>query len=268
MGVCFLHGMRGGSSAADGTGLNILYGEERPETAEENTIWIGSSEAASGSCVISPSAPEGVQGLVWLKTGDSGLFVTTQGPAKAVFYLWDALLYQDGSWTPIAEAGIYQNGAWILFCESRLVFMENGIRHSEITGGFTGGGVYADFDTSTPTYYNDRVVFASHTTKRDMMCAVNRFILDRYSKVVVDWYVVRSIASKPNDTLALSVFDVTKEKIIATVTYGPQSPRKKDTLDIKDLTGEYYIAVHSVALSSSTSEIQMSAEVYSLELQV
>lgn len=268
MGECFLHGMRGGGSAAGGTGLNILYGEERPETAEPETVWVSTTKG-SGAYVLSPEEPEGEEGLVWFQTGDSGLSVTMEGPVKAVFHLINAYVYLDGSWTFMAEAGVYRDGAWISLCESYLKLYDNGNKFGDTTGGFGCVGNYGNVTGPvSPSYMADHVHFVSHTGNKDMMCTVNRVILDRYSKLVIDWYVSMALASKPSSTLALTVYDVTKKNVVASLQYGGASPRRKDTLDIKNLTGEYYIAVHATAFASSTSEVQMSADVYALELRV
>lgn len=266
MGTCFLHGMRGGGSAVGGTGLNILYGEERPETAEPETVWVSTTKG-SGAYILSPEEPEGEEGLVWFQTGDSGISVTMESPVKAVFHLLNAYIYLDGSWTFLAEAGVYRDGAWILFCESYLKLYDNGDQCTDITGGYTGGGYYANYPTTTPIYNGSNVYFAASSSQRVIMCTVNRLILDRYSKLVVDWYVKSVCSSFPNDNLSLFVYDITKKKVIATLAYGPQAPRKQDALDIKDLTGEYYVAISSTSMSSSSSD-RMTGYVYSLELRV
>lgn len=275
MGECFLYGTRGGGSVVDGTGLNILYGGERPETAEENTIWIGSSEAASGACVLSPNAPEGKPGLVWIKTGTSGLSVTIPGPANVVLCLRDALLYQDDSWTPIAEAGIYRDGNWLLFCESYLMLYKSGNVYADTTGGYSDTLPFLDVVYNySPSFGSDSVFFDSHYRGQKFMISKNRLVLDRYSKLVVDWYVSQVTEEDPNNTLAVYVLDSTRKNAVAQLFYGPLCPRKTDVLDISGLekNKEYYIAVstnvNTPMVGNLPSTVAMTGYLYSLELQV
>ena len=271
MGECFLHGMRGGGSAASesGVGLNILYGGERPQTAEPDTIWV-STESASGVYVLSPNTPEGEEGMVWFQTGDSGLSVTMQNPVKAVFLLMNAFVYLDGKWTFMAEAGIYKDGAWILFCEAYLKLYDAGDQCTDVTGGFYYPSNFIDTYTNDEVEFRDDCVyFQSRPGRHQLLCPKNRILLDRFSKVVVDWYVPQTSSTNDSESLSLTVTDWSQKNALANLNYGPVSVRRKDTLDISNVTGECFIAVRSRVTSSTSSAARhMQGYVYSLELRV
>ena len=268
MSECFLHGMRGGGSAASGTGLNILYGGERPITAEPDTIWV-STDAASGDYVLSHSAPEGEEGLVWFQTGDKGLSVTMQSPVKAVFLLINAFVYLNGEWTFMAEAGIYKDGAWSLFCESCMKLYDAGDLCTDNTGGFNQDTYLDILNMHAPEYRDDCAYFESQTDSLPSMCTNKRIVLDKYSKLVVDWYVEQGCPQFPDVTFTLTVLSTDKKQKMAEINYGVADIRRTDVLDVKDLKGEFYIVVRSrVYCARESDAVTMKGYLYSLELQV
>lgn len=272
MSACFLYGAAG--TGASGTsepivGLNILYGGERPQTAEPDTVWV-STASASGAYVIAPSAPEGTEGQVWFQTGDGGLTITMQSPVKAVFPLINAYVYRNGEWKFIDEAAIYKDGTWILFCERCLKLYEPGDLCTDVTGGYNNDEpVYDLTGLIPPVYREDCVVFESAPNNLPYMVTNKRLVLDKYSKLVVDWYVEQNALPNTELSLSLTVFDIRKKTKLADLSYGGADIRRTDVLDIKNLTGECYISVRSRVYSNGgTKYPNMKGYLYSLEMMV
>lgn len=277
MGHCFLYGNQAGKAAAPSTpstpvvsdpvsGLRLLYGGTRPETADPGTIWVPSAKA-TGAYILAADQPEAEEGLVWLKTSSTGPSVTMKRPIYQVFHVVNALIYLDGTWTIMPEAALFNSGAWSVLFNSSLVLLKSWDKCTSVTGGYTSqlpfldatSGLLADMQSEYPNMYSSSVgtVF---------MRTVNSFTLAGYNKLLVTWEVTRVNDAYPNDTMALVVLDSTKTKAVAELPFGGLAAKRTDVLDISGLDkGQaYYIAVYSL---KNVDNPALKGKVYSLELQ-
>ena len=134
---------RGGGG---GLNLKVVGGTTQPTNPRENTIWINTATAITGYA-LSPTQPEtGTEGLVWLKTADTGVEINV-GRKNAVLLLHLAMshVYSGGSWKAV-EGYVYKSSAWVQF--GFLALYKEGLFSTDHTEKVVKGSItYAD------TYY-------------------------------------------------------------------------------------------------------------------
>ena len=108
--------MIGPTNARGGGGLNlkVVGGTTQPTNPRENTIWINTTTAISGYA-LSPTQPEtGTEGLVWLKTADTGVEINVGRKNAVLLHLASCNIYTGSKWDYI-EAHVYRGNIWVQF---------------------------------------------------------------------------------------------------------------------------------------------------------
>lgn len=97
-----------------GVGLNVVGGTTQPTNPRENTIWVNTTTAITGYA-LSPTQPEtGTEGLVWLKTADTGVEINVGKKNAVLLHLAMSQMYIGGSWATV-EGYVYKSSAWVQF---------------------------------------------------------------------------------------------------------------------------------------------------------
>ena len=111
MGICFLYGQTGGGA---GINLKLVGGTTEPTNPAENTIWVKTNVPISGY-VLSATDPGSVsEGLVWLKTTDTGTEINVGKKNAVLLRLANSKLYTGGIWKSF-DGYVYVSGEWIHF---------------------------------------------------------------------------------------------------------------------------------------------------------
>nr|DAR23448.1 MAG TPA: hypothetical protein [Caudoviricetes sp.] len=133
---------RGGGG---GINLKVVGGTTRPTNPRENTIWVNTTTAITGY-VLSPTQPEtGAEGLVWLKTADTGVEINVGRKNAVLLHLAMSQVYSSGSWKAV-EGYVYKISAWVQF--GFLALYKEGVFSTDHTEKVVQGSItYAD------TYY-------------------------------------------------------------------------------------------------------------------
>ena len=98
----------------EGLNLKVVGGATQPTNPRENTIWVNTTTAITGY-VLSPTQPEtGTEGLVWLKTADTGVEINVGRKNAVLLHLAGGMLYTGGKWDSV-DAWAYINSAWKRF---------------------------------------------------------------------------------------------------------------------------------------------------------
>lgn len=107
---------RGGGG---GLNLKVVGGTTQPTNPRENTIWINTTTAITGY-VLSPTQPQtGTEGLVWLKTADTGVEINVGRKNAVLLHLASCKIYTRSKWDYV-EAHVYKDTIWVQFA-SKLV---------------------------------------------------------------------------------------------------------------------------------------------------
>lgn len=102
---------RGGGG---GLNLKVVGGATQPTNPRENTIWLNTTTAITGYA-LSPTQPQtGTEGLVWLKTADTGVEINVGKKNAVLLHLAGGMLYTGGKWDSV-DAWAYINSAWKRF---------------------------------------------------------------------------------------------------------------------------------------------------------
>ena len=127
---------RGGGG---GLNLKVVGGTTQPANKRENTIWVNTTTTITGYA-LSPTQPEtGTEGLVWLKTADTGVEINVGRKNAVLLHLADGKLYTGGAWANI-EGWVYAGASWTQFAWARLYLFKDGVDNTELTGGWTNNG--------------------------------------------------------------------------------------------------------------------------------
>lgn len=102
---------RGGGG---GLNLKVVGGTTQPTNPRENTIWINTTTDITGY-ILSPTQPEtGTEGLVWLKTADTGVEINVGKKNAVLLHLASCNIYAGNKWDYI-EAHVYRGNIWVQF---------------------------------------------------------------------------------------------------------------------------------------------------------
>lgn len=142
-----------------GLNLKVVGGTAKPTNPRENTIWVNTTTAITGY-VLSPTQPEtGTEGLVWIKTADTGVEINVGRKNAVLLHLADGKLYTGGAWTNI-DGWVYAGASWTQFAWNRLYLFKDGVDNTELTGGWTGSGwSRSGYSIGTVTNDGTKLVF-------------------------------------------------------------------------------------------------------------
>lgn len=105
-----------------------------PDSGKENEIAVITETPMTG-WVMQAEQPEGVDGLVWIRTGDASMTPFYADKKKQIrLYPVLSRQYINGMWV-YKEAYIYRNGAWGKFWNGELYYFGN--EFIDITGGWS-----------------------------------------------------------------------------------------------------------------------------------
>lgn len=106
-----------------GLNLKVVGGTTQPTSPRQNTIWINTTTSITGY-ILSPTQPEtGTEGLVWLKTADTGVEINVGKKNAIVLYLSTAKLYTAGEWISV-NGWVYVSSVWNQFAKDGLMVFD------------------------------------------------------------------------------------------------------------------------------------------------
>lgn len=127
--------MIGRTNAGNGGGLNlkVVGGTVRPTTSHENTVWVNAAVAITGY-ILSPVRPEnGTDGLVWLKTADTGVEINVRRRNPVVLHLASCEVYTGSKWDYV-EAHVCKEKAWVQFASKLVPGEYTAVEYIQSTG--------------------------------------------------------------------------------------------------------------------------------------
>lgn len=240
--------MIGPTNARGGGGLNlkVVGGTTQPANPQENTIWVNTTTGITGY-VLSPTRPEnGTDGLVWLKTADTGVEINVGRKNAVLLHLASGMLHSGGKWLNI-NAFVYANNVWTQFAQEGLMIFN---REEE------------EYDAIIAKLKNSSEE-GQYLKKSDVNPYI-RFSLWYGSKIERGYYCIA-----PVDVTNFSVLEVVgysnTDKMTAfglSTAAGTKLDAAKQTfttdesvnkVDISNLTGEFYIGFSLKRVNDSTS---------------
>ena len=124
-----------GGSGGGGLNLKVVGGTTKPTSPRENTIWVNTATAITGY-ILSPTQPEtGTEGLVWLKTADTGVEINVGRKNAVLLHLDYARIYTGSAWKDV-EGFAFTNGNWAQFSNLRTYLYNAGNQCEALTGGW------------------------------------------------------------------------------------------------------------------------------------
>ncbi len=239
---------RGGGG---GLNLKVVGGTTQPANPRENTIWVNTTTAITGY-VLSPTQPEtGTEGLVWIKTADTGVEINVGKKNAVLLHLADGKLYTGGAWTPM-EGRVYVNSAWTQFAWDIIVLYKDGVEETELSGGlstFVGSSSAASIKKNATNI----VITATHRENNNTSAFVypkNKIDFTNLSTVTVnsDWITSKNQGAA---LIYLASKIANNQDVIETFAVAKNS----NTLDVSKMSGEYYLCVGCKAYGNSGAKV-------------
>lgn len=245
------------NASGGGVGLNFsIVCDVTQPTPKENMIWVNTGKPLNGFVFASSAPAAPLEGMVWILTA-SGSAVAFNAAKKGTLMVYPIMCkqYLSGAWTDVT-AKSYINGAWTDW----IVYLYSpGNPHEELTGGWEGKahrrqdtvdgysvGSYAPTITqgaesmtitlSAPTYYN---YSGSART-------VNKIDLSDYNQIIFNLTVPGSVVYV-YVTQSENSYSAVKQLPVYNSTSMPVS------LDVSDLSGEFYVGINLLAGSSTVT---------------
>lgn len=242
----------GGSGGLNFSVTSYTSEDLLPTTADENAIAIITDTPIS-SWTMSRTEPEGVDGMVWISIGDSSRVAFNMLTENTIYiYPLKAYQYINNTWvSKDAKSYQNQNGSleWVDWV-ARGTFYDNGDQCISTTGGWTTsgwsyGGCPMNSAVIAETYM--QIIGKSEATndyRNDYASAVgtvNKINVDALEHICADMEITSggivnfSLCDGQNTHAAVKNFQKTQVG-----TYTP-------SLDVTDLTGDYYIVFSTIA---------------------
>lgn len=254
--------------------FRVVGGNSEPSNPRANTIWVNTSTPIS-DFVVSDVAPEQQEGRVWVCASLSGAHqfnaVRKNGIILNPYY---CMICSNNAWQ-IVESSIYQNGSWNAV--SKILFRDGDVASN--SGGWTAGGSATTVQTiggtlnitqraaGTPKYYIvsgqqiDLTPYSTLTFKVSGTCyAESNSSIDTLAnrRMVVGFDASASNTAARSMTGAVDIFLDGETSVVY----------KTFTIDIREITGSYFIKFLCDKLTSTTNNyLNWNISVYEIFLQ-
>jgi hypothetical protein len=243
------------NAAGGGSGLNFsIVCDVTQPTPKENMIWVNTGKPLNGFVFASSAPAAPLEGMVWILTSN-GSTVAFNAAKKGVLMVYPIMCrqYISGAWTDVTAKSYIGNGwrDWIIYLYSP------GNPHAELTGGWEGkahrrvdtvdgysvnsvaptitqGAESMTVTLSAPTYYN--YSGSARTVNKIDLTDFSRIIFDfTFSGGTISFYVTQSDTS----------YSAVKQLAVT------GSSSNAASLDVSDLTGEFYVGINLLAGSGT-----------------
>ena len=279
-----LEGFGGGNNP-----LNFkVVGNPQPSNPKENTIWVNTDTKITGWEISKVSAPswDMSEGFVYLasevSTWDDSAAIDVLKKNDAFIKIIKAKQYVSGEWVDV-PAEIYKNGAWVAL---KLFLIENGSDNTALTGGWSAcyWGHTSTHQRTTPviTWASDAVVIDINQSSMSEWYGDYCYHWGYAHNNAIDLTDVKSIeavvdssafgGSYPEDDggHAWTRLVVGKSRDSSPVASADIASRgtvtnKTVTLDVSNLTGEYYIGFFASFYCANSKALKVTA--YNIELK-
>lgn len=252
------------NAAGGGSGLNFsIVCDSVEPTPKENMIWVNTGTPLNGYAFASSAPTSPLNGMVWILTA-SGSAVAFNAAKKGTLMVYPIMCkqYLSGAWTDVT-AKSYINGAWTDW----IVYLYSpGNPHEELTGGWEGKA-HRRQDTIPPegwtvgsrapnvtpdAEYNNAVcmkvelVAENYNNYSGSARTVNKIDLSDYNQIIFNLTVPGSVVYV-YVTQSENSYSAVKQLPVYNSTSMPVS------LDVSDLSGEFYVGINLLAGSSTVT---------------
>lgn len=237
-----------GGGGVGGLNFQVIGGTTAPNNPKENTIWVNTSTKIT-DWIFSATQPTGANGMVWISVGASSpVAFNALKKNNITVYPISAKQYISGAWVD-KTAKSYQNGAWVDWWSGELFI--NGNQYETFTGGWVRSDYYKgnDDNTNIGTLTVENTIYLSTSTgtycksvrtsnKIDLTnWKTLKYTVTKYNKGEAAILVTSQVGDVDNVAVAMGTF-----------------VEGENSLDIKELTGEYYIGAYVRNAGSVTIE--------------
>lgn len=238
-----------GGGSGGGLNFKVVGGTSTPASPKENTIWVN-TDAEISNWAFSATEPEApTAGMVWISIGTfSPVEFNALKKNGIQVYPLKAKQYISGAWVDVTAMS-YQGGAWAEWWNGELFI--NGNQYEAFTGGWVRSDYYKgnDDNTNTGTLTVENTIYLSTSTgtycksvrtsnKIDLTnWKTLKYTVAQYNKGEAAILVTSQVGDVDNVSVAIGNFVV-----------------GENSLDIKELTGEYYIGAYVRNSGSVTIE--------------
>lgn len=240
--------LSGGGAALN---FRVVGGVTQPSGPKENTIWVNTDQKITSWFFAHAAPEEPEEGMVWIRLGSTGSVELNALKKNGIqLYPVTANQYIGNAWQ-VCIAQIWQDGGWNLWWDGTLYSAGDEFTH--ITGGWEAAWTSGD-------YYNTKGTVTKNeaSLKLNASTATSSIFAKTVNKIdVTDYDTLSAMATAAKGKFGLSSGEAwnTGSNMAASAT----PANGEATLDISEMTGEYYICMYIAAGSSiEYSEVKLS----------
>lgn len=255
--------MTGGGAALN---FKIVNGLEQPSNPSENTIWLKTEDEISNYSFNFTEPSNQTEGMAWITLTNNTSNVSINALKKNEILLYLSYCYQYiSSERNQLDAYIYQNGQWVQFSSTwDNYYFKNGDQYKNITGGWSSEG----YTYSTPyTLYDGIINDTDGTLEIELSNNYSASVIGTVDTVdltnVSNLHIVVDYASSGTSIFAvLSSKDLSSNENIIRSTSLVNFNNATRTIDVSDLSGQYYLAVYGAVTQTSGSVDVSISQIY------
>lgn len=201
MGDCYLYGKRGGGKTVqpENIGITVLLGGTRPDTAENNTVWLNTDKTDT-DILISQFRPDGEEGNIWLQLAEDGTRILLPGPPRVELPILYAYVHNGKIWQRL-EGWLYTANAWKQFSApfDGLIYKDG-----DTCDDFTGGWGFDEYKNSSisstaawqpGSLLEDRIELCSTTDDPVILGTKQKVPFSGFSTLYVDWQLLENYST-------------------------------------------------------------------------
>ena len=210
------------------------------------------TDRADTDLLISQLRPQGAEGNIWLQLQEDGTSVILPGPPRVELPIRFAHIYKDKAWQRL-EGWMYAADRWKQFCsrfDGRLY--EAGSTFDDFTGGWTFAEYKKTYLSGSAAWKSgslleDRMELHSTTNDPVILGTKQRIAVSGFSTLNIDWQLLENYnTGSTNIRVSLSTgYDAVQESVMQ-MSIGKDFERKISTMNISNLSGEYYVSLRIV----------------------
>lgn len=269
-------GFKCGSGGGVPLNFKVVGGTSAPSNPKENTIWINTDAEITG-WFFSAAAPENpAAGMAWIQTGAiSAVGMNALKKNGLMVYPLAAKQYVNGAWVEKVSK-IYQGGAWADWWNGALY--TSGNEYPTVTGGWYGkpwkvsgnsGPIAAETINIERTDSYIRMSFASGARRSGVLLTTKKIDLTNYNTLSFNGFISQNGYSnnfKANGDVFIfdSIgYDYYNGNSVKNATISNNGTAANNTINISDLSGEYYIGISLYNYDAASAFVQMNRMVLS-----
>lgn len=258
--------MIGKTNSSTGVKINmtVVGGSVKPGSPEENTVWIDTAVTLTKWTAQYDEPADPVEGQAWvILDGYSSAGFSPIPDEKVMIYPISAKVYTSSAWVRCGGE-VYTNGSWH---PMRVYYYDAGNESSAITGGWMASSRKGQTNPGSPGTEGTDYTFTKNASNMEVTAKTNYTRAGMYTTNKVDLTHISTLHFKAKRTGIIG--STSGGAWVGVLTSSPEttaldsgiyaaitaSEMETLTLDVSEVTGEYYIRAGARRAGNGTTDV-------------